>query len=121
MDRTQPTDEQRDAKISELTEKACADWTVRVQRGEQRALADLQNVVLDNLSTEQAKAIFAAALLGQDAGDALFAATVQRAMYDECEVQAIKQVEQIEARRAEEARAQRIERRVYDRMFGALV
>jgi len=120
MDRTQPTDEQRDEKISELTEKACADWTARVQRGEQRALADLQNVVLDNLSTEQAKAIFAAALLGNDTGDALFSVTVQRAMYDECEVQAIKQVEQIEARREEQARAQRIERRVFDQVFGVM-
>ena len=121
MDRTQPTDEQRDTKISELTEKACADWTARVQRGEQRALDDLQNVVLDRLSTEQAKAIFAAALLGKDTGDALFAATVQRAMYDECEVQAIKQVERMEARRVDEQRAQRIERRVFDRMFGVPV
>lgn len=118
MASTQSHDEQRDAKIGELTQKACAEWTERVQRGEQRALADLQNVVLDSLSTDDAKAIFSAALLGKDAGDALFAATVQRAMYDQCEVEAIKQVEQIEARRAEEARAQRIERRVYDRLFG---
>lgn len=118
MSRTHPTEEQRDAKIAELAERACADWTARVQAGEPRALTDLQNVVLDRLSTDDAKAIFAAALLG--AGDALFAATVQRAMYDQVEVEAIKQVEQMEARRAEDARQARVERRVFDRMFGVL-
>lgn len=119
MDRTQPTEEQRDAKIAELTEKACAEWTTNVQRGDQRALADLQNVVLERLSTDDAKAIFSAALLGQHAGDALFAATVQRAMYDQCEVEAIKQVERMEARRKESERHARIERRVFDFLLGA--
>lgn len=119
MDRNHPTEEQRDAKIAELTEAGVAAWTARATAGEGRALADLQNTVLDRLSLDDAKGIFAAALLGQAAGNALFAELVQRAMYDQCEVEAIKQVERIESRRAEEARAQRIERRVFDFMLGA--
>jgi hypothetical protein len=120
MDRNQPTEEQRDAKIAELTEAGVAAWTARVRDEEPRALADLQNTVLDRLSLDDAKGIFAAALLSQAAGNAMFSDLVQRAMYDQCEVEAIKQVEQIEARRVEEQRRQRIERRVFDRQFGVL-
>lgn len=119
MDRRTSTEEDRDALIANLTEMALRSWTARLLAGEARAISDLQNVVLDRLSDDEAKTIFVQAATGQGADG--FNALAVKAMYDSCEVEAIKQVERMEQIRADEARMARIERRVWDRQYGVLV
>lgn len=119
MDRRTSHEEDRDALIANLTEMSLRSWTARLLAGEARAVSDLQNVVLDRLTDDEAKAIFVQAVTGHGA-DA-FSALAVKAMYDSCEVDAIKQVERMEQIRADEARMARIERRAFDRQFGVPV
>lgn len=93
-------EEARDEAIAVRTEQRCAEWTAKLQARDPRAMSDLQNMILDRLSADEAKQLFVTAALGQISADDSLAGLVHRYMYDECEADAMKEVEKIEAERA---------------------
>lgn len=118
MRTTCPHDEQaRDEEIAEIGAKLLAAWHAKLLAGDRRAISDLHNSVLDRLTEDEAKQMFIDAVTGKG-GDA-FNVLAAKVMADICEVEAIKQVEQAEQRAEEEARYDRIERRVFGRFFSA--
>lgn len=97
-----PTPEQsRDEQVASRTEKRLADWRQRLAAGDARATSDLQNVILDRLSADDAKALFVKAAT-EGCTTIHFEQLVARYMADECEADAIKEVEQIERERDED-------------------
>lgn len=93
-------DEQRDTEIATRTERRYAAWTAGLAAKNLRAITDLQNLVLDHLSEVAAKDLFVQAIADPAAAGAKFAQLVAKVMYDECEADAMKEVEKIEAERA---------------------
>jgi hypothetical protein len=93
MARNLTPEEARDAKIAELTEQRLSAWRAKLAAGDADAMRDLQNVILDNLSVESAKAVLAHAAMGNSIH---FEQLVARYMADECEAEAIAEVETLE-------------------------
>jgi hypothetical protein len=109
-------EEARDAEIAKRTEQRYAAWTAKLDARDPRAMSDLQNVILDHLSADEAKELFAKAATDKaEVGDRL-AMLVRRFMYDECEADAIKQVEQMERDRKQAADEERAEQALLDRV-----
>jgi len=106
----------RDAEIAKIGAQLLDAWRAKLLAGDARAISDLHNCVLDALSVDAAKQLFIDAATGQ--GGNGFNVLAAKAMADACEIDAIKQVERKEARRVESEREARIERRVFDRLFG---
>ena len=121
MGRREYDSEDFDARVAELTEQLVRAWNLRLQAGEQRAISDLHNVVLDRLTQTDAAAVMVQAVLDPAGAAARFTQLAGDAMRAECEVDAIKQVEAAEQRRAESAREQRIDQRVWDHFFARSV
>lgn len=117
MKRDLSPEEARDAEIATRTEQRCAAWTAKLQAKDARAMSDLQNVILDRLSADEAKELFAKAAIEQSSADDRLASLVRRYMYDECETDAIKEVEQIERGRVESQNDARAERAAWERSF----
>ena len=117
MDRYTPTEEDRDARVAELTEQLVRAWSLRLQAGEQRAISDLHNVVLDRLTQADAAAIFVLAVQDEAGAAQRMQQLAVDAMRAECENDALRQIEQAEQRRAESARENRIEQRVWNHFF----
>jgi hypothetical protein len=117
MDRFPRTAEDRDARVAELTEQLVRAWNLRLQAGEQRAISDLHNVVLDRLTQADAAAVMVQAVLDPVGAAACLTQLAGDAMRAECENDALKQIEQAEQRRADAAREQRIEQRVWEHFF----
>lgn len=117
MDRFPYTAEDRDARIAELTEQLVRAWNLRLQAGEQRAISDLHNVVLDRLTQADAAAIFVQAVQDEAGAAERMRTLAADAMRAECENDALKQIEQAEQRRAESERDNRIEQRVWNHFF----
>lgn len=118
MDRFPYTAEDRDARVAELTEQLLRAWNQRLQAGEQRAISDLHNVVLDRLTQADAAAIFVQAVQDEAGAAERMRQLAAEAMRAECENDALKQIEQAEKRRAEAAQDARIEQRVWSHFFG---
>lgn len=97
MGRNLTYEESRDQKIAELTEQRLSAWRAKLVVKDPDAMRDLQNVILDNLSVDSAKAVLAHAAMGQSIH---FEQLIARYMADECEADAIKEVERMEAEAA---------------------
>ena len=117
MGRREFDSEDFDARVAELTEQLVRTWNVRLQAGEQRAISDLHNVVLDRLTQADAAAVMVQAVLDPAGAAARFTQLAGDAMRAECEVDAIKQVEEAEQRRIDSERENRIEQRVWNHFF----
>jgi hypothetical protein len=115
MDRYNSDD--HDARVAELTEQLVRAWNVRLQAGEQRAISDLHNVVLDRLTQADAAAVMVQAMLDPVGAAACLTQLAADAMRAECENDALKQIEDAEKRRAQAAQEARIEQRVFERLF----
>lgn len=121
MDRFPRTAEDRDARVAELTEQLLRAWNQRLQAGEQRAISDLHNVVLERLTEADAAAIFVQAVQDEVGAAQRMQALAAEAMRAECENDALKQIEAAEQRRAEAAQHARIEQRVWNDHFARSV
>ena len=117
MGRREYDSEDFDARVAELTEQLVRAWNLRLQAGEQRAISDLHNVVLDRLTQADAAAVMVQAVLDPAGAAARFTQLTGDAMRAECEVDAIKQVEEAEQRRIDSERENRIEQRVWNHFF----
>jgi hypothetical protein len=117
MGRREFDSEDFDARVAELTEQLVRAWNLRLQAGEQRAISDLQNVVLDRLTQADAAAIFVQAVQDEAGAAERMQALATEAMRAECENDALKQLEAAEQRRADSARDNRIEQRVWNHFF----
>ena len=117
MGRREFDSEDFDAHVAELTEQLVRDWNLRLQAGDQRAISDLHNVVLDRLTEADAAAIFVQAVQDEAGAAARMQQLAVEAMRAECENDALRQIEQAEQRRAESARENRIEQRVWNHFF----
>jgi hypothetical protein len=108
MTRNESPEEARDRKIAELTEQL---FQARLAKLAQPAvLRDVGNSVLDYLA--HAEDLHKLVL-----GETTFVAVRDHVMRSEAEVDAIKAVERMEQHREDEARRDRIERRIWDRAF----
>ena len=117
MDRFPCTAEDRAARVAELTEQLLRAWNLRLQAGEQRAISDLHNVVLERLTEADAAAIFVQAVQDEAGAAERMRQLAAEAMRAECENDALKQIKQAEQRRAEAAQHARIEQRVWNEHF----
>jgi hypothetical protein len=117
MGRREFDSEDLDARVAELTEQLVRAWNLRLQAGEQRAISDLHNVVLDRLTQADAAAIFVQAVQDEAGAAERMQALAAEAMRAECENDALKQLEAAEQRRLESARDNRIEQRVWNHFF----
>lgn len=107
----------RDARVAELTEQQMRAWNLRLQAGEQRAISDLHNVVLDRLTEADAAAVFVQVATDTAGAAARLAALTAEAMRAECEHDALKQIEAAEQALAEGRTADRIARAIENRVF----
>lgn len=117
MDRYPFHADDRDARIAELTEQLVRAWNLRLQAGEQRAISDLHNCMLDRLSADDAKALFVQAATSPAGADAAFTALVTKTVRDVCEADATRCVDNIAKDRAEARDADRIARAIENRVF----
>lgn len=117
MDRYPFHTDDRDARIAELTEQLVRAWNLRLQAGEQRAISDLRNVVLERLTEADAAAVFVQSVLDPAGAAARFTALAADAMRAECEHDALKQIEAAEQALAEGRDDDRIARAQADRVF----
>lgn len=108
MARNESPEEARDRKIAEVTEQLFQARLAKL--GQPAVLRDVADSVFDYLgfSDDQYKLA---------AGEITFIEVRDQVMRAEAEVDAIKAVERMEQNREEEARRDRIERRVWDREF----
>lgn len=109
MDRHQFTEEDRDGLIGELTAQRVRAWCQLLQASDKRALTDLQNLVLDRLAEEDAKALFVKAVTDPDYAGVLFVDIVAQLMHDQCETDAEKAVDAMEQGRKQSADENRID------------
>lgn len=113
MKRNLTPEEARDQHIADLTEQRLAAWREKLLAKDPRAESDLQNVILDRLSADDAKALFVKAATS---GSTIhFEQLVARYMADQCEIEAIKEVEQLEKQRADEITDNRIDQHQFAR------
>lgn len=119
MTRTLTPDEARDIEIAERTERRLADWRQKLVSRDPRAMTDLQNVILDQLSADDAKALLAKAAT-EPGSQIHFEQLVARYMADQCEVEAIREVEEIERRRPVLVAEDRVSIAMYERAPFAL-
>lgn len=117
MPRSDKSTDDRNARIAELTEQLVRAWNLRLQAGEQRAISDLHNVVLERLTEADAAAIFVQAVQDEAGAAQRMQQLAAEAMRAECENDALKQIEQAEQRRAESANDNRIERASWAREY----
>jgi hypothetical protein len=117
MDRYPFHADDRDARVAELTEQLVRAWNLRLQAGEQRAISDLQNVVLDRLTEADAAAVFVQAVQDEAGAAQRMQQLAAEAMRAECENEALKQIEQAEQALAEGRDADRIARAIESREF----
>lgn len=117
MDRFPFDTDDRDARVAELTEQLVRAWNLRLQASEQRAISDLQNVVLDRLTEADAAAVFVQVAIDAAGAQANLSALVATAMRAECENDALKQIEQAEQALADGRDADRIAHAQADRVF----
>jgi len=103
------------ARVAERTEQLVCAWNLRLQAGEQRAISDLHNVVLDRLTEADAAAIFVQAVQDEAGAAERMQALAAEAMRAECEKDALKQLEQAEKRRTDESLSERAMRWLWDR------
>ena len=117
MDRFPYDSNDHDARVAELTEQLVRAWNVRLQAGEQRAISDLHNVVLDRLTEADAAAVFVQSVLDEAGAAQRMQQLAAEAMRAECENEALKQIDAAEKRRAQAAQEVRIEQRVWEHYF----
>jgi hypothetical protein len=115
MDRFLYDAEDRDGLVAELTEQRLRAWNLRLQAGEQRALTDLQNLVLDRLAEKDAQDLFKLAITDEQAAGLMFATLVSSVMRDQCEADADKAAMDMERARAASADEGRVERGTWAR------
>jgi hypothetical protein len=101
-------DDERDAQVAKLTEQLVCDWTRKLVAGDQRAISDLHNTVLERFSQDDVKELFVQAVTGRAAADSRFACLAMDAMYEACKADAEKGVEHLEQRRTESRNDNRI-------------
>lgn len=85
----------REGLVAELAEQRVRGWLRLLVAGDKRATTDLQNLVLDRLAEDDAKALFVQAVT-QPQADISFAATVRDLMRDHCQAQAENAVDDME-------------------------
>lgn len=108
-------EEARDAKIAELTDKNAIYTKALIARGDMTTIREVGNCVTDYLA-------FAYDDLNKlVTGELTFEQVRDKVIESDAEVQAIKQVEKLEQRRAEEAQLARIERMAWNREIGYLL
>lgn len=88
--------EQRDAEITKLAQKLVSDWAEKMLAGDERAISDLHNTVLDRLTEDDAKALFVEAATSHPAADVRFAKLAAEAMFAVCLADAERAVEFVE-------------------------
>lgn len=109
MDRHPFTDEDRDGIVAELTAQRVRSWCLLLQAGDKRAETDLQNLVLDRLAEDDAKALFVRAVTDPDAAGALFVDVVIKLMHDRCQADAEKTADAMEKGRQQSRDENRID------------
>lgn len=109
MNRHQFTDEDRDGLVAELTAQRVRSWCLLLQADDKRATTDLQNIVLERLAEEDAKALFIKAVTDPDYAGVQFTQIVMKLMYDECETAAEKTVDAMEVGRKQSQDENRID------------
>lgn len=114
MDRIPYDAEARDALIADLTGKKMAALLALIAAGNAKVVRDTTDNVFDYLSfSKDAERLVM--------GEITFEQVRDKVIENDCEVEAIKEVEAMERRRIEEAQHDRIERRVWQHFFSRAV
>ncbi|ALK97001.1 hypothetical protein AB595_21705 [Massilia sp. WF1] len=100
--------DERDVQVAKLAEQLVCDWTRKLQAGDQRAISDLHNTVLERFSQDDVKALFVQAVTGRAIADVRFASLAHDAMYEVCKADAERGVAFMEQRRTESRNDNRI-------------
>lgn len=87
------TPKSRETLIAETTDRLLGDWAVELKAGNQRAISDLHNTVLDRLSEDDAKAIFIQSVIDPAGAEQAFHNLVAKAMHDVCAADAERTVD----------------------------
>ena len=108
-------EEARDAKIAELLAKNVAYTKALIARGDKTTIREVGNCVTDYLA-------FAYDDLNKlVVGELTFEQVRDKVIENDCEVEAIKEVEAMEKRREASAQHARIERMAWNREIGVLL
>lgn len=108
MDRFPFDTEDRDALVADLTERLLRDWSRQLLAGDQRAISNLHNVMLDRLTEADAAAIFVQSVTDEAGAAEAFNTMAAKTMRDVCEADAERCVQHMEAARAESHTENRI-------------
>jgi hypothetical protein len=107
-------EETREALIRELIAQKLAIRLRLIATGDTKAIHDAANDVFDYLAySKDAERLVT--------GEVTFQQVRDKVLENDCEVEAVKEVEAMEKRRAESEQWARIERRAFDRQFGVPV
>lgn len=107
-------EEAREALIADLIRTKMAARLALIAAGNAKVVRDTTDIVFDYLSfSKDAERLVL--------GEVTFEQVRDKVIENDCEVEAVKEVEAMERRRAESEQHARIERRAFDRQFGALV
>lgn len=108
-------DEARELMIRDLTAKEFAYRKALLAAGDMQTVRDVGDSVTDYLAFAYDD------LHDLVLGNVTFEQVRDKVIENDCEVEAIKEVEAMERRRDEDARYARIERRAFDRQFGVSI